>query len=193
MVRWLGARIAALALVGLVAVGCAPQITAPAGPAAPSTVENAQSTYKVDANDQIKVSVFRHDDLSGQFQLDGAGNFSMPLIGEIQARGMTTPELEKAIKTKLEDGYLVDPQVSVEILSYRPFYILGEVRNPGSFPYVNGMTVLTAVALAGGFTYRADQDDIILKRGGPGSTPMQASGDTPMLPGDVIEVTERFF
>ena len=191
MVRWLGARVAALALTGLLAAGCAPEITAPT--AAPTTVESTTSTYKVDANDQIKVSVFRHDDLSGQFQLDGAGNFSMPLIGEIQARGMTTGELENAIETRLEDGYLVDPQVTVEVLTYRPFYILGEVRTPGSYPYVNGMTVLTAVALAGGFTYRADQDDIILKRGGANSAPMQANGDTPMLPGDVVEVTERFF
>ncbi|MFO1067427.1 MAG: polysaccharide biosynthesis/export family protein [Geminicoccaceae bacterium] len=183
-----GALLAPAAL----ASACAPLQQAPTVEA-PPTVAATQSTYKVDANDQIKVSVFRHDDLSGQFQLDGAGNFSMPLIGEIQARGLTTTELEHVIEAKLQDGYLVDPQVQIEVLTYRPFYILGEVRNPGSYPYVNGMTVLTAVALAGGFTYRADQDDIILKRGGANSAPMQATGDTPMLPGDVIEVTERFF
>lgn len=186
-------RIAALAWVAVAGiVGCTPVAETPAV-TAPPVVASAQSSYKVDADDQIKVSVFRHDDLSGQFQLDGAGNFSMPLVGEINARGLTTPEIEQLIETKLQDGYLVEPQVTVEVLNYRPFYILGEVRTPGSYPYVNGMTVLTAVALAGGFTYRADQDDIILKRGGANAAPMAATGDTPMLPGDIVEVTERFF
>ena len=79
------------------------------------------------------------------------------------------------------------------MLNYRPFYILGEVKNPGSYPFVNGMTVLNAVALAGGFTYRADQDDILLKRGGSNTAGAAATGDTHLMPGDVVEVQERFF
>jgi polysaccharide export outer membrane protein len=87
----------------------------------------------------------------------------------------------------------VEPQVSIEVLNYRPFYIIGEVNNPGSFAYVSGMTVINAVALAGGYTYRADQDDIIISRGGSTGPKIQAMPDTEVLPGDIVEVTERFF
>jgi polysaccharide export outer membrane protein len=99
-------------------------------------------------------------------------------------------EVELALKS---GGYLVDPQVSIEVLNYRPFYIIGEVNNPGSFEYVNGMTVINAVALAGGFTYRADQDDIVISRGGSSGPEVQAAPDTQVLPGDIIEIQERFF
>ncbi|HEX6014606.1 MAG TPA: polysaccharide biosynthesis/export family protein, partial [Geminicoccaceae bacterium] len=131
--------------------------------------------------------------LSGEFALDGAGNFAMPLIGEVQAYGLTTRELEQRVAEKLKDGYLVDPQVGIEVLNYRPFYILGEVRSPGSYPYVNGMTVLNAVALAGGFSYRALQDDFLLQRGGSNTAGQEVSGTTPLLPGDIVTVQERFF
>ena len=117
-----------------------------AGAPAPDLVSSA---YKLASGDRLKVTVFRHEDLSGEFALDGAGNFAMPLIGQIDAYGLTTREVEQRIQTKLSDGYLVDPQVAVEVLNYRPFYILGEVKAPGAYPYVNGMTVLNAVALAG--------------------------------------------
>ena len=91
----------------------------------------------------------------------------MPLVGEVLGGGRTARQLENEVEVALKSGgYLVDPQVSIEVLNYRPFYIIGEVNNPGSFSYVNGMTVINAVALAGGFTYRADQDDIVISRGG---------------------------
>jgi polysaccharide export outer membrane protein len=99
-------------------------------------------------------------------------------------------EVEVALKS---GGYLVEPQVSIEVLNYRPFYIIGEVNNPGSFSYVNGMTVINAVALAGGFTYRADQDDIVISRGGSSGPEIEGALDTKVLPGDIIEVQERFF
>ena len=139
------------------------------------------------------MTVFRHEDLSGEFALDGAGNFAMPLVGEIQAYGLTTREVELRIQEKLSDGYLVDPQVSVEVLNYRPFDILGEVRAPGAFPYVNGMTVLNAVALGGGFSYRAKQDDFLLQRGGSNSGITEVHGDSALVPGDIVTVQERFF
>lgn len=161
-------------------------------PAASATVAG-ETSYTLAAGDRIKVTVFSHDDLSGEFQLDGAGNFAMPLVGEVKANGLTTRQLEQTIQRVMAEGYLVDPKVAVEVLNYRPFYILGEVRQPGSFPYVNGMTVLNAVALAGGFTYRADQEDIVLKRGGANSQPYTVTGDATILPGDVIEVQERYF
>lgn len=157
---------------------------------ADATVEG----YQVGAGDKVRVTVFRHPDLSGEFQIDGRGNFAMPLIGEVQGGGLTTRQLETAIEDSLKDGgFLVNPQVSIEVLNYRPFYIIGEVNNPGSYQFVNGMTVINAVALAGGFTYRADQDDIIINRGGSNGPEIEALVDTPVLPGDIINVTERFF
>lgn len=189
-VRWTPLlAVLALALAACGGASPPPMPTLPAGAA----VAPDESNYKVGAGDKIKVTVFRHPDLSGEFQLDGAGNFAMPLIGEVRAGGLTTRGLEQQIVSQLQDGYLIEPQVSIEVLNYRPFYILGEVKNPGSYPYVNGMTVLNAVALAGGFTYRADQDDIVLKRGGSNTEGYAATGDTNILPGDVVEVQERFF
>ena len=152
------------------------------------------ASYKLGPGDALRVTVFRHEDLSGEFALDGEGYFAMPLVGEIVAGGRTARELENEVEQALKSGgYLVEPQVSIEVLNYRPFYIIGEVNNPGSFEYVNGMTVINAVALAGGFTYRADQDDIVISRGGSSGPEMQAAPDTQVLPGDIIEIQERFF
>jgi polysaccharide export outer membrane protein len=152
------------------------------------------SGYKLGPGDALRVNVFRHEDLSGEFSLDGEGYFALPLVGEILGGGRTARQLESEIEVALKSGgYLIDPQVSIEVLNYRPFYIIGEVNQPGSFEYVNGMTVINAVALAGGYTYRADQDDIIISRGGSNGPRIQALPDTEVLPGDIIEVTERFF
>jgi protein involved in polysaccharide export with SLBB domain len=167
-------------------------VAAPAPPGGPAS-ELSTSSYRLGSGDRVRVIIFRHEDLSGEFALDGAGNFAMPLIGEIQAYGLTTRELEQRIVDKLKEGYLVEPQVSVEVLSYRPFYILGEVKSPGSYQYVNGMTVLNGVALAGGFSYRAKQNDFLLQRGGSNTASRPVGGDTPILPGDIITVQERFF
>lgn len=151
------------------------------------------TAYRVGSGDRIKLVVFRHEDLSGEFALDGSGNFAMPLVGEIEAGGLTTREVEIAVVNKLKDGFLVDPQVSVEVLNYRPFYILGEVKSPGSYSFVNGMTVLNAVALAGGFSYRAKQSGVVVRRGGANAPGVVVTGDTAILPGDVLEVPERLF
>ena len=140
------------------------------------------------------MTVFRHEDLSGEFRLDGDGYFALPLVGEILGGGRTSRHLENEIEGALKSGgYLIEPQVSIQVLNYRPFYIIGEVNSPGSFEYVNGMTVINAVALAGGFTYRADQDDIVISRGGSSGPELEAAPDTEVLPGDIIEVQERFF
>ena len=152
------------------------------------------SSYRLGPGDALRVNVFRHEDLSGEFTLDGDGYFALPLVGEVLGGGRTARQLENEIEGALKSGgYLVDPQVSIQVLNYRPFYIIGEVNNPGSFEYVNGMTVINAVALAGGFTYRADQDDIVISRGGSSGPEIEAAPDTEVLPGDIIEVTERFF
>jgi polysaccharide export outer membrane protein len=151
------------------------------------------AVYRLGSGDRVKVTVFRHVDLSGEFSLDGSGNFALPLVGEIEARGLTSRELEQKIVTRLSDGFIRDPQVGVEILNYRPFYILGEVKTPGSYPFQNNMNVLNAVALAGGFSYRAKQDGFLLQRGGSNSAGLVVGGDTQLLPGDIVTVRERFF
>lgn len=152
------------------------------------------NSYRLGPGDALRVTVFRHEDLSGEFTLDGDGYFALPLVGEVLGGGRTARELENEIEEALRSGgYLVEPQVSIQVLNYRPFYIIGEVNNPGSFEYVNGMTVINAVALAGGFTYRADQDDIVISRGGSSGPEIQGAPDTEVLPGDIIEVQERFF
>ena len=174
--------------------------TAAIGDASPAVapIENggvaSVAGYQLGPGDQMRVTVFRHEDLSGEFAVDGEGFFALPLVGEIMTAGLTARQLENEIELRLKaGGYLIDPQVSIEVLNYRPFYIIGEVNQPGSFEYVNGMTVINAVALAGGYTYRADQDDIIISRGGSNGPRIQALPDTEVLPGDIIEVTERFF
>lgn len=201
---WDGRKSALFGLVlsiGLVS-GCSsspapPPLQAPAAQgaqaAAGAPLEDI-SSYRLGPGDALRVTVFRHEDLSGEFSLDGEGYFALPLVGEVLGGGRTSRQLENEIEIALKSGgYLIDPQVSIEVLNYRPFYIIGEVRNPGSFEYVNGMTVINAVALAGGFTYRADQDDIIISRGGSNGPKVQAMLDTEVLPGDIVEVTERFF
>ncbi len=150
--------------------------------------------YRLGPGDQVRVTVFRHEDLSGEFELDGEGYFALPLVGEIKGGGKVARELENDIEAAFKDGgYLVNPQVGLEVLNYRPFYILGEVNQPGSYPYVNGMTVINAVALAGGYTYRASQGSISVQRGGSSGKKLTAGPTTQVLPGDIISVPERFF
>ncbi|MDX6750044.1 polysaccharide biosynthesis/export family protein [Geminicoccaceae bacterium 1502E] len=165
----------------------------PTGGASDTPVLLETPEYTLASGDRLRVNVFRHEDLSGEFALDGAGNFAMPLVGTIKAYGLTTRDLEQRIAERLGDGYLVDPQVSIEVLNYRPFYILGEVNKPGQYEFVNGMTVLQAVTIAGGFTYRAQQEGVILKRGGANQAGVTVAPTQAVLPGDVIVVEERFF
>jgi polysaccharide export outer membrane protein len=150
--------------------------------------------YRLSAGDSVLVTVFGHEDLSGEFDINGANVISMPLIPEIEAAGLTVNELEAAIVDALKPDYLKNPSVSVDVTNFRPFYIIGEVASPGSYPYSNKMTVVNAVALAGGFTYRAKKNKAVIKRTeGAASTEIEAEMDTMIEPGDVIEIRERFF
>jgi protein involved in polysaccharide export with SLBB domain len=150
--------------------------------------------YRLATGDRLRVSVYGHDDLSGEFEVDGKGQLSLPLIQDIDAANKTLNELEADITDELQPDYLKNPRVSVEILSYRPFYIVGEVNDPGSYPFVSGMTVINGVALAGGFTYRAQKTRIkIIRDRTTSKEEIEASADTAVLPGDVIEIGERFF
>jgi protein involved in polysaccharide export with SLBB domain len=177
-------------LVGAPLVSCADASNAPA----PAPAGKSISAYTLGPGDKLRITVFGHEDLSGEFDVDGAGEISLPLIRNVKAQGLTPAQLEQVIAERLSPEYLVNPSVSVEVLNYRPFYIYGEVTKPGSYPYVNGMTVVNAVALAGGFTYRARTGRVrIIHANDPSRTPVDAEKDTPVLPGDVIEVPERYF
>jgi polysaccharide export outer membrane protein len=153
-----------------------------------------EAEYRLGAGDQVRVTVFGQQDLSGEFTVDGGGVVSLPLIGNVPAGGATVRELSTRIADKLQPDYLRNPRVNVEVLNYRPFYIIGEVNKPGSYPFVNGMTVINAVALAGGYTYRARANEVMVTRSNdPERKKQRAQHDTVVMPGDVIEVPERFF
>jgi len=152
------------------------------------------SEYRLGPGDALRVIVFGEEQLSGEFRLDAAGRVALPLIGEVQAKDRTTRDLEKDIARRLEAGYIREAKVSVEVLNFRPFFILGEVRNPGQYAYVNGMTALSAVAMAGGYTYRAKEDYVLISRGAdPKKQVYRAPITTPVMPDDVVRIPERYF
>ena len=157
----------------------------------------ASNDYVLGVGDKVKITTFGESDLSGDFEVSSTGTLSMPLIGEVQASGHTVSQLQAAITQKLMQGYMKNPHVSLEVLGYRPFLIVGEVMKPGSYNYVNGMTVINAVAMAGGYTYRADKDDIKVKHKeatATGEAKEEKASETAIVqPGDVITVSERFF
>ncbi|QLH40941.1 MAG: polysaccharide export protein [Defluviicoccus sp.] len=182
--------------VPLVLAGCSASTPSATSDMTESALPESKdiSGYKLGPGDRIRLTVFGHEDLSGEFEVDGSGNVSLPLIRDIKAQGLTVRELEQEVASRLSPDYLKNPSVSVEVLNYRPFYIYGEVNKPGSYPFVNGMTVVNAVALAGGFTYRARTGRVrIIRANDPTRTPIDADKDTAVLPGDVIEVPERYF
>lgn len=154
---------------------------------------HADNDYVLGVGDKVKIVTFGEADLSGNFEVSSTGHISMPLIGEVNASGQTVAQLQSTITSKLSQGFMKNPHVSIEVLGYRPFFIVGEVMKPGSYNYVNGMTVINAVAMAGGYTYRADKDDIKLKHNNGDNTEEKVSETAIVHPGDVISVSERFF
>lgn len=160
-----------------------------------SAALKADDSYRLGSGDRVRVTVFGQPELTGEFAVDGSGQMSYPLVGQIPAGGMTAHDLEKALIGKLSPNYLKNPSISVEVLTYRPFYIVGEVRTPGSYPFVSGMTVMNAVALAGGFTYRARENSFYVTRTGENGAKnkITAGAEATILPGDIITVRERYF
>lgn len=181
-------RTALLMLAALPLAGCShppfqtEYLDAPPGP------------YTLASGDRLRIIVFGQDNLSNIYAVDGSGRIAVPLIGSIQVGGRTPLQVEGIIAAKLRGGFVREPKVTVEIDAYRPFFILGEVVNSGQFAFVNGMTVQTAIAIAGGFTPRAAKDHAEVVR---------KSRDTlvggivpityPLRPGDTIVVKERWF
>jgi protein involved in polysaccharide export with SLBB domain len=150
--------------------------------------------YQLAADDVLHIRVYNEDQLSGQYRVDAMGQILMPLIGRVDVMGQTASALSVEIERKLKQGYLRHPSVSIEIAAFRPFYLIGEVRNPGDFSYAYGLDVIKAVAMAGGYTYRANQKTVYIKRDFNGMKEViEAHGGTRIYPGDVITVKERFF
>ena len=165
-------------------------VAAPAVYAAPPQ----QTAYTLDSGDRLRVVVFGQDGLTNSYVVDASGDIAMPLIGSVTARGLTTDQLSSRIADLLRQGYVRDPHVAVEVEAYRPFFILGEVTQPGQYPYVANMTVETAVAIAGGFTPRGYKQYVVISRNYGGQayrfkTPITAQ----IQPGDTIQVEERWF
>lgn len=165
-----------------------------AGPGASGSSDRIVEDYRLGSGDKVRVNVFGEAALTGEFQVSGGGMISLPLIGDIRAAGLTVAEFQRAVEQGLKQGYLLDPKVSAEVLTYRPFFVLGEVGSPGTYPYSNGLTVLNAVATAGGFTYRADTKRVFIRRaGGGGEEVYHLTTSTAVAPGDTIRIGERFF
>lgn len=150
--------------------------------------------YHLGSGDKVRVTTYGEDSLSGEFLVAGDGKVSLPLVGGIKAAGLTVPQFQTVVETALKQGYLKDPHVSVEVLTYRPFYILGEVKSPGTYPYTSGLTVMNAVATAGGFTYRANTHKVFIKRqNSDDEEAFRLDPMTPVAPGDTIRIPERYF
>jgi len=150
--------------------------------------------YVLGPEDRIKITVFGEPDMTGDYRVGSDGAIAFPLVGDIRVEGLTLRQAEEAIKEKLRQGYLKKPSVSIEVSESRPFYILGEVRRPGSYNYIAGMNVLQAVAISGGFTYRANRKSVEILRGNDApAEPMSVTPQERVKPGDIIFIQERFF
>lgn len=151
--------------------------------------------YKLGANDRLRITVFGQPTLTGEYSLDGNGVLSFPLIGNVPANGVTTSQLQQAIAAKLTPDYLVNPNVSAEVITRRPFFVIGEVQKPGNYSYMTSLTAINAVAMAGGFTRRARKNDFYIRRAAAdGQTVrIEAHSGTVLQPGDTLEVRERLF
>lgn len=154
---------------------------------------SAQTGYKLGSGDKLKVVVFGEEDASGEYEVDATGSISVRLLGRLQVKGLTISDVEQMLIEQYRSrGFFRNPRISIELINLRPFYILGEVEKRGSYPYVSGLTVAQAVAIANGYTYRASRSRITIQRSGaPKEEP--ATEDTLVFPGDVIRVPERFF
>ncbi len=179
----------ALALA-LVTTGCA-SVSAPPHPLFNTAQESA---YTLDSGDRLRIVVFGQNNLSGNYTVDPSGIITLPLIGGVEVKDKTTFDIQKDIEARLRNGYLREPNVSVEIETYRPFFILGEVQTAGQYPYVAGMTAENAVAIANGFSPRAVEKSVIIARKINGrEVRATVPVTTPIKPGDVITIKERWF
>jgi len=150
--------------------------------------------YRLSVGDEVRITVFDHPDISGAYEIDTTGAITFPLLNRVEAAGRSVPDLRRHIEERLNATYLVDARATVEVLNYRPVYVLGEVNNPGSFGYQPGLTVYQAIAAAGGFSRRAVTDKVtLLRRENDETRRLEVPKSSPVRPGDIIEVDRRLF
>ncbi len=153
-----------------------------------------QVEYRIGAGDTLRLTVFREESLSGEFQVNESGTMSLPLVGDIQAVGKTIPEFRTDLTALLGQEFVRDPNVTVSVVNYRPVYVLGEVENPGQYDYAENMTVFALVARAGGFTYRADQTIAMIRHENePEERAYTLTSGGAVLPGDTVRFVARYF
>jgi polysaccharide export outer membrane protein len=158
----------------------------------PTLASDVAAPYLLGPGDNLQISVYGESDLTGAYRVSEGGAVIIPLVGPVPAAGLTVEEFQQRLIERLKANALQVPNVAVSVTDYRPFFILGEVKNPGSYPYVPNMTVLTAVAIAGGFTYRAAESQISVTRTTHGrASESRAARDSRVLPGDVVNIFER--
>ena len=183
-----------LALVLGAALPASSETTASPNASATPAAAEADPSYQLGTGDKLRITVFGEDALTGEFSVGDRGTISFPLVGEVPAAKHSVAEFKSSLTAALKNGYLLDPRVAVEVLTYRPYYVLGEVGKPGEYPYTNGLTVLNAVAAASGFTYRANTKRVFIKHAGAAAEeklPLTAS--QAVEPGDTIRIGERYF
>jgi polysaccharide export outer membrane protein len=187
-------RLTGSSFLFMIAVACATLPTTPPAQAQQPSAASPSGSYVLGPTDRVRLKVYGEPDITGEYEVDSNGLVSIPLAGHVKAAGLTTRQLEKAIVSALSKGIVRDPRVNVEIALYRPYYILGEVKKSGEYPYRLGLTVMDAVASAGGFTYRANENKVYLRRSGAGAEEIYPL-DAPILifPGDNIRIPERYF
>ena len=195
MLRFVGIVLAFSLLAGCVSPGgdtpAPPHAQANRPTAAAPGDQNDE--YRLGAEDKVRVTVYGEQDFSGEFLVDSSGVLSAPFVGQIPVKGLTLREFEAAYAKKLRDAQILrDPKVSAEVIGFRPIYVLGEVKKPGQYAYVSGMTVQKAVALAEGYTYRASESTAEITRAGH-KIEVDVTAQTKVLPGDEIRIPERFF
>lgn len=163
-------------------------------PTEPADVGKISSDYRLGPGDKLKITVFGNQDVSGEAVIDPQGKVAFPLLGQVQAGGQTVADVQKTITDALNKDYIVDPKVTIEVLNYRPFFILGEVNKPGSYFYIAGLNLRQAVAIGGGYTRRARTSEALIHRlGGNGEETITGNPETLILPGDTVDIPRRLF
>jgi polysaccharide biosynthesis/export protein len=189
-------RVVASLLLASILAACSGLGTemAPPGTAASYAATDSTAELRLAAGDKLRVTVFGEDKLSGEYQIDNAGFVSLPLAGTVQAVDLTKPQLEQSLTNKLKGEYLRNPKITVDVINFRPFYVLGEVQKPGEYQFRSGLNVLSAVAIAGGATYRASTSKVLIQRAGTSEMKEYPQSPTVLvMPGDVVRLPERFF
>ncbi len=186
-------KLSFLLLPALSLVSCADGTSVPAPNFATSEAQNLSRVYRLGIGDKLRIVVFGEDNLSGETEVGTLGTIDIPLVGDVPAKGRTISEFRRSVIAKLSKGFLNNPKVTVEVLNYRPVYVHGEVKTGGEFPYRTGVRMRDVIATAGGYTYRANKNYLLLERDGHPAYRIPMPTNMPVLPGDNIRIPERFF